>query len=367
MNVLSLFDGISCAMIALERANIKVTKYYASEIDKNAIKCSEANYPNIIRLGDITNINGKNLDKIDLLLGGSPCQSFSNAGDRTGFNGKSILFYQYVRLLRETNPKYFLLENVKMKKEWADIISKELGVEPIEINSSLVSAQARKRLYWTNIPLANLNIQDKKLVIADVLGIITYKKEDKILMSKSEFDVKVRKHYINKTVLAYALKSAKRTSGLTNQQIASKLNKPVTLVEHWFRTDQSCAIPSDDIWFELKKLLNFCIDTFDKQIMEFEVKKATFDMSKRVYHINGKHPTLTTLTGGHQRATITDGQDMFYLTPQHAEKLQTLPSNYTSMLTRNQRFKVIGNGWTVDIIAEILKQIPQSAPGELNQ
>jgi DNA (cytosine-5)-methyltransferase 3A len=152
MNVLSLFDGLSCGQIALNRVGIKYDKYYSSEIDKHAIKVTQHNYPNTIQLGDVTKIKGSDLPKIDLLFGGSPCQSFSSAGTRTGFDGKSGLFWEYVRVLDEVKPTYFLLENVVMKKEWEKIITDVLGVEPIKINSSLVSAQNRVRLYWTNIP-----------------------------------------------------------------------------------------------------------------------------------------------------------------------------------------------------------------------
>ena len=153
MIVLSLFDGMSCGMVALERAGVHVDVYFASEIDKYATLVSQKNYPHIHQLGDVTKINPGHLPVIDLLIGGSPCQGFSIAGKGLNFEDpKSRLFFEYVRLLKECKPKYFLLENVRMKKEWADIISDYLGVEPIEINSNLVSAQNRKRLYWTNIP-----------------------------------------------------------------------------------------------------------------------------------------------------------------------------------------------------------------------
>ena len=151
MTVLSLFDGISCGQLALKMAGIPVDRYYASEIEPNAIKVTQHNFPDTIQLGDVRNIKAANLPKIDLLIGGSPCQTFSQAGERTGFDGKSGLFYEFLRLLKEVNPTYFLLENVKMKKDWQDEISKELGVEPVLIDSNLVSAQDRKRLYWTNI------------------------------------------------------------------------------------------------------------------------------------------------------------------------------------------------------------------------
>ena len=175
ITVLSLFDGISCGQIALERSGIKVDKYYASEIDKYAIKITAKNYPNTVQLGDVSYINANDLPKIDLLIGGSPCQDLSNykyyKKDVKGLDGsKSGLFYHYVRLLKELKPKYFLLENVaSMEDKWRDIISEELGVKPIMINSSLVCAAERKRYYWTNIPditqPKNKNINLKDIVI----------------------------------------------------------------------------------------------------------------------------------------------------------------------------------------------------------
>lgn len=152
-NVLSLFDGLSCGQIALNRAGIEYDNYFASEIDNYAIKVTQANYPNTIQLGDVTKVKGSDLPKIDLCIGGSPCQGFSFAGKQLNFEDpRSKLFFEFVRLLEETKPKYFLLENVVMKKEHEKVISEFLGVEPILINSNLVSAQNRKRLYWTNIP-----------------------------------------------------------------------------------------------------------------------------------------------------------------------------------------------------------------------
>ena len=181
MNVLSLFDGLSCGRIALDKANIKYDNYFASEIDKHSISVSMKNYPTTIQLGSVLDLDTSKLDKIDLLIGGSPCTNFSVAGKGNGmittdnqellslddylelkqkgfqFKGQSYLFWEYVRILRETKPKYFLLENVKMKKKWEDLISNELGVKPVLINSNLFSAQNRQRLYWTNIELSIQN------------------------------------------------------------------------------------------------------------------------------------------------------------------------------------------------------------------
>ena len=153
INVLSLFDGMSCGQIALNRLGIKISKYYASEIDKAPIKVTQHNYPDTIQVGDVTKVKGEDLPQIDLLIGGSPCQGFSFAGKKLNFEDpRSILFFEFVRLLDECKPTYFLLENVKMKKEWQDVISDLLGVQPMRINSSKFTAAKRDRLYWTNIP-----------------------------------------------------------------------------------------------------------------------------------------------------------------------------------------------------------------------
>lgn len=352
INVLSLFDGISCGRVALERAKIPVNKYFASEIDKKAILISKKNYPDIIQLGDVYDVDTDSLPHINILMGGSPCQSFSNAGDRTGFKGKSGLFWEFARILRHVKPDYFLFENVKMKKEWKDIITQELKNEPIEIDSALVSAQQRKRFYWTNINVSKLNIHDKKMYIKDVLGVYAKNTEDKICMTRSDFYVKVRKNYVDTMELCNYLRKHKGSK--TNKEIASFCGVPITKVEHWFRRDTSFAIPDEISWFALKKCLQITSHDWDAHITQFEIKKNNFDMAKRIYHVRGKHPTLTTLSGGHQRKTITDDKDMFYLNPNHAEELQTIPSDYTRGLTDNQRFKVIGNAWTVDIIKHIL-------------
>lgn len=169
INVLSLFDGISSGRLALDQLNISVENYYACEIDPHSIKISTKNYPDIKRLGDVTNFESSSVPKIDLLIGGSPCQSFSIAGDGSGFDGKSKLFWEYVRILREVNPTYFLLENVKMKKEWEDVITQYMGVNPILINSKNFGTQNRVRLFWTNIPVDMDNIPQNNSTIADIL------------------------------------------------------------------------------------------------------------------------------------------------------------------------------------------------------
>jgi DNA-cytosine methyltransferase len=169
MNVLSLFDGMSCGRIALERLGIQVDNYYASEIDKYAIQVSQANYPDIIQVGNVTELDTSTLPKIDLIMGGSPCQGFSFAGKQLAFNDpRSALFFEFVRCVEELKPKYFLLENVRMKKEYLDVISEYMGVEPIMINSALVSAQNRVRYYWTNIPGIE-QPEQRGIVLRDIL------------------------------------------------------------------------------------------------------------------------------------------------------------------------------------------------------
>ena len=179
INVLSLFDGMSCGRIALEKAGIEVGTYFASEIDKHAIKVSKDNYPTIIHIGDVTKVSyiggilytevGEFEVDIDLVIGGSPCQGFSMAGKQLAFDDpRSSLYFKFEEILKQTNPTYFLLENVKMKQEHKDVISERLGVQPIAINSSLVSAQNRYRLYWTNIPNVT-QPKDKGVLLKDIL------------------------------------------------------------------------------------------------------------------------------------------------------------------------------------------------------
>ena len=188
MNVLSLFDGISCGYLALQRAGIHVDKYFASEIKDIAIKCSLSNNPEIIQIGDITKIKGYDLPKIDLIIGGSPCQDFSNANSiKRGLNGdKSSLFFHYFRLLKEVNPKYFVLENVVMDEWQRNTISNFLNTDPILINSKLLSAQNRARLYWTNIPEVK-QPKDKGILLNDILkdGYSPLKKARCLLVSDS--------------------------------------------------------------------------------------------------------------------------------------------------------------------------------------
>lgn len=333
MKVVSLFDGSSCGYLALKKIGLNVDSYFASEIDKYAIEISRKNNPKIKQIGDVCNVSfsngnliyGKkftNVGDIDLVIGGSPCQSFSVAGDGTGFDGKSGLFYEFIRVLKEIKPKYFLLENVVMKKEWAAIITKELGVEPIMINSSLLSAQNRKRLYWTNIP----NIEqplDKNIVLSDIL-----EKEvpEKFFLSQKAID------YMNR---------------LRNDKPRWEYHKnPINGKAACLTANMYKGVPYGVL--RLPKM---------KQVGTLEMKGN--DSIKRVYSAAGKSPTLTTSTGGHRQPKIYDHDKEVArkLTPLECERLQTLPDNYTEGVSNTQRYKMIGNGWTIDVIAHIFKNL----------
>tara|TARA_R110000737_G_scaffold107987_1_gene140647 strand:+ start:111 stop:1049 length:939 start_codon:yes stop_codon:yes gene_type:complete len=310
MNVLSLFDGMSCGQQALERAGIKVDNYFASEIDKWAIQIAEKNYPKTIHLGDVTKVSkfwtDHKFPKIDLLIGGSPCQSFSNAGNGQAFNDpRGKLFFEYVKLKELLKPKYFLLENVKMKKEHQDIITKYLGVEPIEINSSLVSAQNRKRIYWTNIPNVIQPI-DKNILLKDIL-------EDGIVNRDKSYCLDA--NYFKGGNLKMYFKKSRR-------QLVFKNNR--------------------------------CL-----QVGEADIKG--YDIIKRVYSKEGKAPSLTTMQGGHREPKVYSGKNSWRkLTPLECERLQTVKDNYTAGVSNSQRYKMLGNGWTIDVIAHILKGLKEN-------
>lgn len=275
MNVLSLFDGMSCGQIALNRLGIKVDKYYASEIDKYAIQITQKNFPNTIQVGDITNLNPNDFQDIDLILAGSPCQGFSFAGKQLAFDDpRSFLFFEFIRLLKQIRPKYFLFENVKMKKEYLNVITEQISqcfpgqgndlfkskIEPIFINSSLVSAQSRQRYYWTNI-LGITQPEDKGILLTDIL-------EDNAIVDKDK---------------------------------------------------------------------SYCIDA---------------------NYFRGGNLKRYFCRGSRQLVFLNDELTKFRkLSPIEVERLQTVPDNYTNGVSNLQRYKMLGNGWTVDVICHILKNI----------
>lgn len=312
MNVLSLFDGMSCGQIALNRLGKKYDKYLSSEIDNHTIKVTQENYPNTIQVGNVIELNGSNLPKIDLLIGGSPCQGFSFAGKQLNFDDpRSKLFFEFVRILKETKPKYFLLENVRMKKEYRDIISSYLGVEPIEINSSLVSAQHRRRLYWTNIPGVKLP-KDRNILIDDIV-------EDYIDGLKLVAD--------EDGYFRYKAKNKK------NIILESDVKPPYTVCET--RTEKGKKKRK-----ELREL--------------YGIDSTPRGPDDREYRIHKKRKCNCIVTIKSELDCIVDRQYNYrYLTPIEFERLQNVPDNYTNYVSENQRRRMLGNGWTVDVIAHI--------------
>ena len=474
MNVLSLFDGMSCGMIALDRLGIKVDNYYASEIDKYAMQVSAANYPEIIQVGDITKLDLSTLPKIDLVMGGSPCQGFSFAGKQLAFDDpRSALFFEFVKCVEALKPKYFLLENVKMKKEYLDIISEYMGVEPIFIQSSLVSAQSRQRYYWTNIPGIE-QPEERGIVLRDIL-------EDQV-GSEHYVGDNMQKNYKGGNQLNPNYKSQANTihnedkksgticagtHGYANGYVGDK-HKPVKHTErnarHLKQLDEKSLcmtatmykgagnngmtlVPQrvgtikdggqgNRIYSQDGKGIsisaqsggtagngNMLVETSDKpQHIGTAVDIKGHDQIKRVYSPDGKSPTVTTCGGGHREPkvvvdvramtevrtpeankirqehrkktgkdwsprnmrhlverkdekmnTLTTAltkqhilqitrdkdQEVYWrkLTPLECERLQTVPDNYTNHVSNTQRYKMLGNGWTIEVIAHIFKNM----------
>jgi len=457
MNVLSLFDGMSCGMIALDRLGIKVDNYYASEIDKYAIQVSQANYPDIIQVGDITKLDLSTLPKIDLVMGGSPCQGFSFAGKQLAFDDpRSALFFEFVKCVDTLKPKYFLLENVKMKKEYLDIISEYMGVEPIFINSSLVSAQSRQRYYWTNIPNVE-QPEERGIVLRDIL-------EDQV-GSEHYVGDNMQKNYKGGNQLNPNYKSQANTihnsdkksgticagtHGYANGYVGDK-HKPVKQTERNARhlkqlDDKSLCMTAtmykgagnNGMTLVPQKIHDIPKDVLkdnerQRRVYSKEGKSPTLlarsdspkvmksdkpqhigtavdikghDQIKRVYSPDGKSPTVTTCGGGHREPKVVSGayrarsvdengkrvawkdtkpkqmlelrkdeksnsvtsvqkdnvltQDKVYwrkLTPLECERLQTVPDNYTNHVSNTQRYKMLGNGWTIEVIAHILQNM----------
>lgn len=375
LRVLSLFDGISCGQVALERAGIPVEVYYASEIDKYAIQIIQKNYPNTIQLGDINNIDfTEYIGKIDLIMGGSPCQDLSIAGKRKGLQGeRSGLFYKFVEAVETIKPKYFLLENnVGMPKEAYEEMSRLMGCYPIEINSALVSAQSRRRYYWTNIGPQQFNLfgfptvdipqpKDKKILLKDVL--------------ESGYGIGVTQQ--GKTITNYQEKSnallCRDYKGFENQQmtgVAEPLKIPEAAKKGYAEIEQGSCVDLSQLNSKTRRGRNMkdksncltCQNEFYQYISPVQLGHIsnTNSQGNRVYSVVGKSVTLKAEGGGGGAKTglykidLPDGE--YYirkLTPLECERLQTLPDNYTSGVSGTQRYKAIGNGWTVEVIAHI--------------
>ena len=314
MKVLSLFDGISCGLVALERAGVEVTGYFASEVDPYAIQISKKNHPKIHHLGDINNFAQWDIAAPDIIIGGSPCQGFSFAGKQLAFKDpRSVLFFKFVEILGFYNPKFFLLENVRMKKEYSEIITCVLGVEPICINSALVSAQNRVRYYWTNIQ----NIAQP---------------EDKGIFLKDIIDGRECHQGKSQSILASIHKE--------NAKSMIKRKKKGLLVLDNIRVK---AITENNRGYRPHR---------------GDVKSTGISELGRILKPNSKTDSLTT-SHMPKLALNEDIENLQYrkLLPIECERLQTLPDNYTEGVSNTQRYKMLGNGWTIDVLAHIFKNI----------
>lgn len=369
MRVLSLFDGISCGHVALDRAGIPVEVYYASEIDKYAIQITQKNYPDTIQLGDINDIDFTQfIGKVDLVMGGSPCQDLSIAGKRKGLSGeRSGLFYKFVEAIEVIKPKYFLLENnVGMPMDAYEEISRLMGCYPIEINSALVSAQTRKRFYWTNIGPQNYNLfgfptvaipqpENKGILLKDVLesgyGVAVEERGTKLNYSQNKASCLMARDY----------------KGFGNQQMTG-VAEPICVNSQSGRADGLAKQPSiQDRTYDINGTNTSLTTCFLPKIAEpIQIGHIgkTNAQANRVYSVHNKSVTLKANGGGGGAKTglykidLPDGEYLIRkLTPLECERLQTLPDNYTEGVSNTQRYKAIGNGWTVDVIAHILKYL----------
>ena len=378
MNVVSLFDGCSGTQIALNNLGIKVDTYYASEIDKYAIQITQKNFPDTVQLGDIKDIKGEDLSDIDLIVGGSPCQGFSFAGKQLAFDDpRSALFFEFVRLLKEVKPKYFLLENVRMKQEFQDVISEQVssiypecsnnglfGIEPILINSALLSAQNRNRLYWTNIP----NIEqpeDVGLVLRDVLE---YEPEEFTKMSDN-----------------FLKRNGERNCMIDDTKEKAHSFSAMDYVKNGRQGNYLACDNEGKPTYNTTKQVGTAAEINGHDIL------------KRVYSEDGKSPTLNSMGGGNREPKVAvkggairgryndEGKTNQHLevrkdaksnaittvqkdsiavkeeeltwrklTPLECERLQTVPDNYTEGVSNTQRYKMLGNGFTVKVIEHIL-------------
>ena len=425
MNVLSLFDGMSCGRIALDRLGIKVDNYYASEIDKYAMQVSAANYPDIIQVGDVTELDTSTLPNIDLVMGGSPCQGFSFAGKQLAFDDpRSALFFEFVRCVKELKPKYFLLENVRMKKEYLDIISEQMGVEPIMINSALVSAQNRVRYYWTNIPGIE-QPEQRGIVLRDILE--NDAEEPMYSNIYGGFGEKKPREHFDKSVTIRANSGGGSIPNVKLKDFDKNLEKMTTkegkayalttsyngaVAWNSMEKKQRSMIPSDkpnkihDIPRDILKdnerqrrvygkegkspsllarsdspkiMKEFAARTNVGVFSEDRIKKFKETLkdnpqpspngiiqlnnpshsSGRVYSPEGKSPTLMAGNSGGGKEPVKINDDVYWrkLTPVECERLQTVPDNYTNHVSNTQRYKMLGNGWTIEVITHILNNL----------
>lgn len=370
MIVVSLFDGMSCGQQAFERAGIKVEDYIASEIDKHAIKVTQANYPSTTQIGSVVDIDVETLPYTHVLIGGSPCQSFSFAGTRKGmstkceeeiltiehylklksegyeFEGQSYLFWEYIRVLtglRKVNPDIkFILENVVMTEKWEKILSKAIGVNPICLNSTLVSAQNRKRLYWTNIGM-------------QAGGLFGYQEsiiqqpKDKGILLKDILEEEVDEKYFLSEKITSRFKKKQKGKNIVGTTLG----------------DDNTRNGERDFVYGIEHKIG-CLNSTDykqpKQIIvamrgRTEEKGADWNSSNHIQKLESRSDGKTNALSSVQKDNLVKGTRLRKLTPRECERLQTVRDDYTDFVSDSQRYKMIGNGWTIDIIVHILSYL----------
>jgi len=345
MKILSLFDGISCARVAIERAGIPVESYYASETDKYAMQVSAKNYPDIVQVGSVVDFHPTPLicGNIDLMVGGSPCQDLSIAKkNRKGLDGeRSGLFWEYVRILKEVNPKYFILENVNsMPKEAKAIITEALGVEPIMINAALVSAQNRKRLFWTNIPNVT-QPKDKGILLKDILeeGTIEIKKAYTIDANYSKGGKIGGKHQSSKR--NYAVQVGQIGKGAQGYRIYSHDGKSVCLSARGGGKGATTGL--------------YAVALRGRNIVNGKRKDVLGAKTEQQLEIGGDK--ANSLTSVFKDSMVLEDSIVRKLTPIECERLQSLPDNYTEGVSNSQRYKALGNAFNVDVMAHIITNL----------
>lgn len=364
MKILSLFDGMSCGRLALERSGIPVSQYYASEIDKHAMKISNKNYPDIIQLGDVVGVRKMAeagvLGHIDLLIGGSPCQGFSFAGKQLAFDDpRSVLFFEYIKILvalRKTNPDIkFMLENVRMKKEHLNIITLTLGVEPVFINSALVSAQNRQRYYWANWDFKEP--EDKGILLKDII----HESVDEWVDRKKAYCIDAN-YYKGANVKQYLTKCRRQQVFVNLQEFIVPFDKTLKILEKevergkigYFRQDSQ----ANRVYYIHNKAVCLCGDAGGGAAKMGMYLMGCITPDRINKRQNGQRfndgQKFYTLTAQDQRGILIEGY-IRKLTPIECERLQTVPDNYTDGVSNTQRYKMLGNGWTVDVIAHIFE------------
>lgn len=332
MVVLSLFDGMSCGRLALQKVGLDPELYMASEVDESAIKVAQKNFPATKHLGDVTKVDGRSIPRPDILIGGSPCQGFSFAGNQLNFSHpESKLFFEFARLLNECGPRFFLLENVVMKKEYEEVITKTLGVEPILINSNLVCAQNRKRLYWTNIPGVK-QPEDKKAGWGSA-------RQHRVLPHKY--------YYTHKAMQWLANESIRKGRPITIHKPDEKMQMLEANHHKKYSSQRFFAVADEDPGLDADKYPVYGDKDPKSGPIQIRLEDGFLVANK-----DGKDHRIT--RGG----DLPGGRfALRYVTPTECERLQTVPEDYTSCVSDTQRYRMLGNGWTVDVISHILSFI----------